>query len=112
MPNDRTRAAAFRAAFPYTLPICAGFTFLGLAYGLMMRSQGFAFWWPILMSMTIFAGSMEFIVADLLLSAFQPLSAFLLALMVNARHLFYAIAMLDQYRGTGWKKFFPDLRHV
>ena len=106
MPNDRTRAAAFRAAFPYTLPICAGFTFLGLAYGLMMRSQGFAFWWPILMSMTIFAGSMEFIVADLLLSAFQPLSAFLLALMVNARHLFYAIAMLDQYRGTGWKKFF------
>ena len=112
MPNDRTRAAAFRAAFPYTLPICAGFTFLGLAYGLMMRSQGFAFWWPILMSMTIFAGSMEFIVADLLLSAFQPLSAFLLALMVNARHLFYAIAMLDQYRGHWLEEIFPDLRHV
>ncbi len=100
------KARAFRAALPYTLPICAGFLFLGLAYGLLMKSQGFSFLWPMLMSMTIFAGSMEFIVANLLLSAFHPLSAFLLALLVNARHLFYGVAMLDKYRGTGWKKFF------
>ena len=100
------KARAFRAALPYTLPICAGFLFLGLAYGLLMKSQGFSFLWPMLMSMTIFAGSMEFIVANLLLSAFHPLSAFLLALLVNARHLFYGVAMLDKYRDTGWKKFF------
>lgn len=106
--NEQTgiKTRAFRAALPYTLPICAGFLFLGLAYGLLMKSQGFSFVWPMLMSMTIFAGSMEFIVANLLLSAFHPLSAFLLTLLVNARHLFYGVAMLDRYRGTGWKKFF------
>lgn len=97
---------AFRAALPYTLPICAGFAFLGIAYGIYMNSKGFSFVWPMLMSMTIFAGSMEFVTVNLLLSAFQPLYAFLLALMVNARHLFYGLSMLEKMRGVGRKKWY------
>lgn len=97
---------AFRCAFPYTLPIFAGFWFLGLAYGVYMNVLGFDFWYPSLMGLTIFAGSMEFITADMLLGAFHPLQMFLLTLMINARHLFYGISMLDKYRGTGWKKFY------
>ncbi|MCQ4672284.1 AzlC family ABC transporter permease [Lactonifactor longoviformis] len=97
---------AFRAAFPYTIPICAGFMFLGIAYGIFMRSKGFAFWYPMLMSATIFAGSMEFVAVSLLLSPFQPFYALLLALMVNARHLFYGLSMLEKYRGTGRKKWY------
>ena len=97
---------ALRAAFPYTLPICVGFLFLGVSYGFLMRSQGFSFVYPLLMSICIFAGSMEFVTVELLLSAFAPLHAFLLALMVNARHLFYGLSMLQKYRGTGWKKFY------
>ena len=79
---------AFKAALPYTLPICVGFLFLGMSYGFLMRSMGFSFLYPMFMSMFIYAGSMEFVTANLLLSAFNPLSAFPLALMVNARHLF------------------------
>ena len=71
-----------------------------------MRSKGFSVGYPLFMSMFIFAGSMEFVTVNLLLSAFHPLSAFLLALMVNARHLFYGISMLDKYEHTGWKKFY------
>ena len=97
---------AFKAALPYTLPICVGFLFLGMSYGFLMRSKGFSVWYPLFMSMFIFAGSMEFVTVNLLLSAFHPLSAFLLALMVNARHLFYGISMLDKYEHTGWKKFY------
>ena len=97
---------AFRAAFPYTLPICAGFAFLGIAYGIYMNSKGFSFVWPMLMSMTIFAGSMEFVTVNLLLSAFQPLYAFLLALMVNARHLFYGLSMLEKWKEIGRKKWY------
>ena len=97
---------ALKAAFPYTLPICVGFLFLGLSYGFLMRSQGFSFVYPLLMSIFIFAGSMEFVTVELLLSAFNPLHAFLLALMVNARHLFYGLSMLQKYRSTGWKKFY------
>lgn len=97
---------AFQAAFPYTLPICVGFLLLGMSYGFMMRSKGFSFLYPLFMSMFIFAGSMEFVTVNLLLSAFHPLSAFFLALMVNARHLFYGISMLGKYKNVGWKKFY------
>ena len=58
------------------------------------------------MSLTIFAGSMEFITVNLLLGAFNPLQAFAMTLMINARHLFYGISMLDKYKGIGWKKFY------
>lgn len=97
---------AFQAAFPHTLPIFAGFWFLGLTYGIYMNTSGFSFWYPMLMSLTIFAGSMEFVTVSLLLSPFHPLQAFIMTLMINARHLFYGISMLDKYRGTGLKKFY------
>ncbi|MEC1356240.1 azaleucine resistance protein AzlC [Bacillus sonorensis] len=97
---------ACRAAFPYTVPILAGFVFLGIAYGIYMNSLGFSAIYPIIMSFAIFAGSMEFVAANLLLGAFNPMNALFLTLMVNARHLFYGISMLDKYRGTGKKKFY------
>lgn len=97
---------AFRAALPYTIPICVGFLFLGMSYGFLMRSKGFSFVYPMLMSMFIFAGSMEFVTVNLLLTAFDPLYAFCLTLMVNARHLFYGISMLDKYKNLGLKKFY------
>ena len=62
--------------------------------------------WAFLMSLLIYAGSMQFVTVSLLLAPYHFLSTVLLTLMVNARHLFYGISMLDKYRGTGWKKFF------
>ena len=97
---------ALKAAFPCTIPIFAGFTFLGMAYGFYMNSQGFSFVYPMLMSATIFAGSMEFVAVSLLLAPFNPIYALGLTLMVNARHLFYGISMLEKYKGTGVKKWY------
>lgn len=97
---------AFITAFPYTIPIFAGFWFLGITYGIYMNVSGFTFWYPMLMSLTIFAGSVEFVAVNLLLGSFNPLQALALTLMINARHLFYGISMLDRYRGTGLKKFY------
>ena len=97
---------AFRAAFPHTIPIMTGFLFLGMTYGIYMNVSGFGFWYPMLMSMTIFAGSMEFVTVNMLLGAFHPLQALSMTLMINARHLFYGISMLDKYKGTGLKKLY------
>ncbi len=97
---------ALKAAFPYTVPIFAGFWFLGLTYGIYMNTAGFSFLYPMLMSITIFAGSMEFVTVNLLLGAFNPLQALAMTLMINARHLFYGISMLDRYKGLGWKKIY------
>lgn len=104
--QTQTIRKAFRCAFPHTLPIFAGFWFLGLTYGIYMNVSGFPFWYPALMSLTIFAGSVEFVTVNLLLGAFHPLQALALTLMINARHLFYGISMLDKYKGTGWKKIY------
>ena len=93
-------------AFPHTIPILAGFLFLGITYGIYMRVSGFSFWYPMVMSLTIFAGFVEFVAVNLLLGAFNPLQALALTLMINARHLFYGISMLDKYKHTGWKKFY------
>ncbi|MBE6728007.1 MAG: branched-chain amino acid transporter AzlC [Ruminococcaceae bacterium] len=98
--------SAFLAAFPNTVPILTGFLFLGMSYGIYMNTSGFPFWYPCLMSLTIFAGSMEFVTVSLLLGHFDPLQAFLMALMINARHLFYGISMLDRYKGLGIKKLY------
>ena len=97
---------AFRAAFPHTIPIMTGFLFLGMTYGIYMNVSGFGFWYPMLMSMTIFAGSMEFVTVSMLLGAFHPMEALTMTLMINARHLFYGISMLDKYKGTGFKKLY------
>lgn len=62
------------------------------------------FWYPMLMSLTIFGGSLEFLAVSMLLAPFAPVQAFIMALMIQARHLFYGIAMLDKFKGMGWKK--------
>ncbi len=97
---------ALKTAFPYTIPIFAGFWFLGLTYGIYMNTAGFSFWYPCIMSLTIFAGSIEFVTVNMLVGAFNPLQAFLMAIMINARHLFYGISMLDKYKNTGLKKLY------
>ena len=104
--KEKKLLPALRAAFPHTLPVLAGFGFLGVTYGILMNVSGFAFWQTALISLTVFAGSMQFVAVNLLLSAFDPLAAFFMTLMINARHLFYGISMLDKYKGLGIKRFY------
>lgn len=106
MSERGTCKQALKAAFPHTIPIFAGFWFLGMTYGIYMNVSGFPFWYPMIMSLTIFAGSVEFVAVNLLLGAFHPLQAFAMTLMINARHLFYGLSMLEKYRGNGWKDFY------
>ena len=96
---------ALRAAFPYTVPIFAGFWFLGLAYGIYMHTLGFSFVWPMVMAMVIFGGSLEFVCATMLLAPFAPVATLTVGLLVQSRHLFYGLAMLDRFKGLGWKRF-------
>ena len=95
---------ALKAAFPHTIPILAGFLFLGMSYGMLMTTQGHPVWFSVLLSLLVYAGSMQFVTMELLAMAFHPLQALLMALMVNARHIFYGISMLENYQDTGRKK--------
>ena len=101
-----SKLAALRAAFPYTVPIFAGVWFLAMAYGIQMSTSGFSFWYPMIMSAVIYGGSLEFVAVSMLLSPFAPVQTFLMTLMIQARHLFYGISMLDKYKNLGPKKYY------
>lgn len=104
--KTNVKMKALKCAFPHTIPIMTGFLFLGMSYGIYMHVSGFSFWYPMLMAMTIFAGSVEFVCVNFLLGAFNPLQAFIVTLILNARHIFYGISMLDRFKGMGWKKIY------
>ncbi len=106
MNKNSMITASFKAAFPKTIPIMAGFLFLGTTYGILMDSKGFGALFTIMISVTVFAGSMQFVAVNLLLGAFNPAQALLMTLMINARHIFYGISMLDKYKGLGRKKLY------
>ena len=97
---------AFKAAWPKTIPIMAGFLFLGLSYGVYMNVSGFSFVYPMVMSAVIYGGSLEFLTVSMLLSPFVPLQVFTVSLMIQARHLFYGVSMLEKFKGTVLKKFY------
>lgn len=97
----KTPVSAIRAAFPHTIPVMTGFVFLGVAYGVLMQTKGYGPLWSTLMSAIAYGGSMQFVAITLLTTVFDPVQAFLLSCMVNARHLFYGISMLETYRGLG-----------
>lgn len=85
---------AFKFSFPKTIPIMAGYLFLGASFGILAVSQGISPLVTALMSLLIFAGSMQFAAVNVLQASFNPIGALMLTLMVNARHIFYGITML------------------
>ncbi len=93
-----------RTAFLDTVPVMTGYLVLGIGFGILLLQNGYGFWWSLAMSVFIYAGSMQYLAVSLLSGGASLLTAALTTLMVNARHLFYGISMIERYRGTGKKK--------
>lgn len=93
-----------KASFINTLPVLAGYMAIGISFGILLSVKGYGVLWALAMSLFIYAGSMQILAIDLLGGAASLISAAILTLMVNARHLFYGISMIDKYKGMGKKK--------
>lgn len=102
--DRNTYKQALRAAFPRTVPVMAGYLVLGFGYGLFLQSRGYSWLWGVLMGLTIYGGSMQFVTVDLLSSGASLLTAAFMTLLIHARHLFYGISMLARYRDMGRAK--------
>ena len=94
----------FKYAFVRSLPIMAGYIVLGLGFGVLLQSKGYGVGWALAMGGLIYAGSMQYVAIDLLAGGASLISAALMTLMVNARHLFYGISMLERYKDIGAAK--------
>ena len=93
-----------RKAFIASLPVMAGYMVLGIGFGIILQTKGFGVGWAFAMSLLIYAGSMQYLAVDLLAGGAALLTAAVTTLMVNARHIFYGISMIDKYRDVGKKK--------
>lgn len=91
-------------AFRQSLPVMAGYLVLGMGFGVLLETKGYGVFWALAMSLFIYAGSMQYVAIDLLTGGASLISAALMTLMVNARHLFYGISMIERYRDTGAAK--------
>lgn len=96
-----------RTAFVSSLPVMAGYLVLGFGFGILLQQAGYSILWAFCMSLTIYAGAMQYVAVALLSSGASLLTAALTTFIVQARHLFYGISMLTHYRGAG--KYKPYL---
>ena len=98
--------SAFKLAFFHSLPVLTGYLFLGIGFGVLMNKAGFAWWLMQSLSLFVFAGALQYAAVAILANGFNPLTTFLLAFMINLRHIFYGLSMLKNYHGLGFKRFF------
>ena len=94
----------FKTCFIHTLPVMAGYLFLGTGFGMLLHEKGYGILYSAAMSIFIYAGSMQYLAVDLLTGGASLITAAITTLMVNARHLFYGISMIDTYKYCGWRK--------
>lgn len=90
-----------RSAFIKSLPIMAGYIVLGMGFGILLSNHGYGVLWSFAMGLFIYAGSMQYAGVTLLASGASLTTAAIMTVMINARHLFYSISMIDQYKNAG-----------
>ena len=94
------------AVFQTSLPVAFGYIPLGMAFGVLLVGLGYPWWWAPVMGVVIFAGSAQFLAVSLLAAGAGPLDAFVATLLLNLRHVFYGLTMLDRYKALGRGRYY------
>ena len=97
---------AFRKAFPYTIPVLTGYLFIGIAFGVMYAEKGYSFLWAILMSLLVYAGSGQYLAVNFFTPGISFVQVIFMTLMVNIRHIFYGISLLDNFNQMGKNRWY------
>lgn len=97
---------AFRKAFPYTIPVLTGYLFIGIAFGVMYAEKGYSFLWAILMSVLVYAGSGQYLAVNFFVPGISFVQVVFLTFMVNVRHVFYGISLLERFNKIGKSRWY------
>lgn len=92
---------SLKCAFPKTIPIIPGYVFMGIAFGILLTNLGYGWYWPLLMSVIIYSGMAQFVAVNMLAPGLSFFNAFIFQLVLNARHLFYGLSMLEKFKVAG-----------
>ena len=97
---------AFKKAFPYTIPVLTGYLFIGIAFGVMYAEKGYSVWWAVLMSLLVYAGSGQYLAVNFFVPGISFLQVIFMTLMVNIRHVFYGLSLLERFNKIGKKRWY------
>lgn len=95
------KKSIIKKAFLKSLPVLAGYVVLGIGFGILLKKAGYGALWSFAMGAFIYAGSMQFVGVGLISGGASIVTTIITTFMVNARHLFYSISMIDKYKGSG-----------
>jgi len=98
--------SAFKKAFPYTIPVLTGYLFIGIAFGVMYAEKGYSFLWAILMSLLVYAGSGQYLAVNFFVPGISFLQVIFLTFMVNVRHVFYGISLVERFNKLGNSRWY------
>ncbi len=104
LEKKNTYKAAYKAAFPHTIPVMTGYLFIGIAFGVMFANKGYNFAWAGLMSLLVYAGSGQYLAVNFFDPSVSLFQVVFLTFMVNVRHIFYGLSLLDKFKVSGKKK--------
>lgn len=97
---------AMKAAFPVTIPVLIGYLFLGFGFGVLLAKAGYNFILAPFSALTVYSGSLQYVEVDLLKSGFSVISAIVMTIAVNIRHIFYGLSIIEKYKGLSKCKFY------
>jgi len=97
---------AFQKAFPYTIPVLTGYLFIGIAFGVMYAEKGYSFLWAMLMSLLVYAGSGQYLAVNFFVPGVSFLQVIFLTFMVNVRHVFYGISLVERFNQFGKSRWY------
>lgn len=97
---------AFKKAFPYTIPVLTGYLFIGIAFGVMYAEKGYSFLWAMLMSLMVYAGSGQYLAVNFFVPGISFLQVIFLTFMVNVRHIFYGVSLLQKFNKMGKARWY------
>ncbi len=97
---------AFKRAFPYTIPVLTGYLFIGIAFGVMYAEKGYSFLWAMLMSLFVYAGSGQYLAVNFFVPGVSFLQVIFLTLMVNIRHVFYGLSLVERFNRFGKSRWY------
>ncbi len=102
----RERMRVVKKAFPYTVPVLAGYLFIGIAFGVMYAEKGYNFLWAALMSLLVYAGSGQYLAVNFFVPGYSLIQVVFLTLMVNVRHIFYGVSLLAPFNRMGKRRWY------
>lgn len=80
------------ASTKLALPVGLGLFPLGMAFGALVVHAGLEWWWATVFSSIVYAGSLEFLLVGMAVSGVPIAQVALSTLLVNSRHVFYALS--------------------